>query len=173
MKKFFSALLLLAGSFVLFQPTAHASLILSQDIYEVEGSSKALIGSVSINVLEAFEFDVDKFEVQAWFELTLFGTSFVQQMSDLFYAEFSMSNLKQGLSFLTLEVLDNLNNIGYQLLFIDGIGYMDISAGSQSSFIEISLGNARLPVPAPATLALLLLGMIGLAKTRRSQIAKR
>ena len=173
MKKFFSALLLLAGSFVLFQPTAHASLILSQDIYEVEGSSKALIGSVSINVLEAFEFDVDKFEVQAWFELTLFGTSFVQQMSDLFYAEFSMSNLKQGLSFLTLEVLGNLNNIGYQLLFIDGIGYMDISAGSQSSFIEISLGNARLPVPAPATLALLLLGMIGLAKTRRSQIAKR
>lgn len=173
MKKFFSALLLLAGSFILFQPTAHASLILSQDIYEVEGSSKALIGSVSINVLEAFEFDVDKFEVQAWFELTLFGTSFVQQMSDLFYAEFSMSNLKQGLSFLTLEVLDNLNNIGYQLLFIDGIGYMDISAGSQSGFIEISLGNARLPVPAPATLALLLLGMIGLAKTRRSQIAKR
>jgi len=173
MKKFFSALLLLAGSFVLFQPTAHASLILSQDIYEVEGSSKALIGSVSINVLEAFEFDVDKFEVQAWFELTLFGTSFVQQMSDLFYAEFSMSNLKQGLSFITLEVLDNLNNIGYQLLFIDGIGYMDISAGSQSGFIEISLGNARLPVPAPATLALLLLGMIGLAKTRRSQIAKR
>jgi len=173
MKKFFSALLLLAGSFVLFQPTAHASLILSQDIYEVEGSNKALVGSVSINVLEAFEFDVDKFEVGAWFELTLFGTSFVQQMSDLFYAEFSMSNLQQGLSFLQFEVLDNLNSIGYQLLFVDGIGYMDISAGSQLGFIEISLGNARLPVPAPATLALLLLGMIGLAKTRRRQIVKR
>ena len=173
MKKFFSALLLLAGSFVLFQPTAHASLILSQDIYEVEGSSKALIGSVSINVLEAFEFDVDKFEVQAWFELTLFGTSFVQQMSDLFYAEFSMSNLKQGLSFLQFEDLDDFNNISYQLYFADDFGYMDISAGSQLGFIEISLGNARLPVPAPATLALLLLGMIGLAKTRRSHIAKR
>lgn len=173
MKKFFSALLLLAGSFVLFQPSAHASLILSQDIYEVEGSNQALIGSVSINVLEAFEFDVDKFEVRAWFELTLFGTSFVQQMSDLFYAEFSMSNLQQGLSFLQFEVLDNLNSIGYQLLFVDGIGYMDISAGSQLGFIEISLGNARLPVPAPATLALLLLGMIGLAKTRRRQIVKR
>ncbi|MDD4863118.1 MAG: VPLPA-CTERM sorting domain-containing protein [Alishewanella agri] len=172
MKKFLSALMLLAGSFVLVQPTAHASLIMSQDIFEVDGTNKALIGSISINVLEASEFDDDKFELLTWFQLTLFGTSFVQQMEDTFFAEFSMSNLQQGLSFLYFEIADEFNNF-YQLTYVDDFGAMEIATGDELRFLDISLGNARVQVPVPATLALLLLGVIALATTRRRHLAKR
>lgn len=183
MKKFFSALLLLAGSFVLFQPTAHASLILSQDIYEVDidNDIKTLIGSFSINIADSEQLFDSEFQILNWFKLTLFGTSFEQNadLGDYFAAQFLIDDLAKGVFFLSFDVLNPINNSAYSLFYDVLVGetgaltIFSLDQGQEPRFLSVSLGDARIQVPAPATLALLLLGMIGLAKTRRSHIAKR
>lgn len=177
MKKFISALLLLVASVVLFQPTAHALPILSQDIFAIEDNNKTLIGSFSLNVIDSQPWFDNQFLSENWVTLTLFGTSYSKQLNDYFAAQFFIDNLAKGVFYLSFTVFNDITEVDYDLFYDMDIaeqGYMTIfSAGSFERDFAVVLGDARVQVPAPTTLAMLIFGVCGLLFSRRARFTKR
>lgn len=173
MKKLFSAVLFFCFTTFFVQPSAHAALILSQDYYAYDNDNMLqLIGTVSVNVDESEELAAPDYFSFNWFTLEFFGISFTQAQDDLFYALFEIDNLAAGFSFLQFEILDVASNTNFQFIY-DGIlavGIFDIFQNGDGFAFEAIAGDARVTVPAPATVFLMLSCLVGLGLTRRRKL---
>lgn len=179
MKKFLLGALLICVVSLFNQPSASASPILSQDILIEQNGVLTSIGSVSVNVADAEDFD-PIFIANSWLQLDLFGYQFEYGMVDFdaFEAQFDITNLMAGFEFLSFDVEDLTTGWAF-LGFFDFAGsngpvtYIDVFSVPNESFIAgffgASLGDVSVAVPAPTTFGLMLMAMFGLMMRRQAK----
>jgi len=173
MKKLFSAVLFFCLTTFFVQPSAHAALILSQDYYAYDNDNLLqLIGTVSVNVDESEEWVAPDYFSLNWLTLEFFGVSFTQTLEDSFRADFTLDNLSAGFSFLSFEVLDVFSNSYIQFYYDADLsfGFADIFQNGDGFAFEAIAGDARVTVPAPATVFLMLTCLVGLGLSRRRKL---
>ncbi|MCH8538685.1 MAG: PEP-CTERM sorting domain-containing protein [Alkalimonas sp.] len=173
MKKLVFTFMLFCFASLYNQPSAHASPILTQDILleEVDGTFSQ-IGSVSINVADSFEWAAPTYETFDFLSIDLFGFQFMQSDDDFFFAQFDIDNLMAGLEFLTFDLFDQSGTLAFDGIYEGGFGFgfgsIFTTDGEILGAFNFTLGEARVAVPAPATLGLMLFALFGLMMRRRA-----
>lgn len=169
MLKVFFGLAVVAASALM---PAQAGLVIKQDFWGVGADNiKVKFASLVIDPAEATQYVDNLYTTNSWKSFTIFGRDVV---AFDFLAEFDMTNLYGGFTFLQFDVsdIDGLYNFfgissadfSYFDLTLAAFNYDD-PAGWVFAGDEV-LANST-AVNAPASVALLMLGFAGLALRRR------
>ncbi|SEA57047.1 PEP-CTERM sorting domain-containing protein [Alkalimonas amylolytica] len=164
MKKLLLAVLVLGFVALFTAPSTQATPILSQDLLLIDNNGIfQTIGSISVKVSESENFG--DFNIStSWFAFELFGVQLIQDLDfDFFEVAFNPLNLFEGFQFLSFQVEDINTGDFFVGFFESGFGFFEDANGD---FFDMTLGNVT--VPAPATLALMLLALFGLMLRRRA-----
>lgn len=156
---------------------AHAGLVIKQDFWGKNAdNSLVLFGQLIVDPTEAVQWNNNIYKAYGWKSFTLFGTD-VAKPAPLFEAEFDITNLYAGFTFLTFDVSDMTNQYNF-FGFHDGaldVAFFDLTDATKdytdpSSAIftgDDVVTSGSKAVSAPASAALLLLGFAGLMLRRR------
>lgn len=154
-----------------FTGAASATLI-TQNIYsDVDG----LIGSISINIDNATEWDIGDSYVNNFVQFEFFGFEMLDLTdfsldNPLFEAHFNPDDLYAGIQSLDFDLYDIYGAYAWNGFIEAGFGgYVDVftSAAQLAYFAQdVSFGQASV-VPEPSALILLLTGLIAFAARRK------
>lgn len=169
MLKVFFGLAVMAASALM---PAHAGLVIKQDFWGVGADNvKVKFASLVIDPAEATQYVDNLYITNSWKSFTIFGREVVAYD---FLAEFDMTNLYGGFTFLQFDVSDidgifnffgiGFTDFGYFDLTLAAFDYNDPAGVVYAGDDILSSSTA---VNAPASVALLLVGFAGLVLRRR------